>query len=271
MSEFFLRKSKNNIWYGVFNHFYRAGIRHGISTRLSGVSNVPYSSLNLGMHTGDDPMKVQMNRQLFCAAAEVNYNSVVSAQQVHKDTVAVVANADAGKGADCYADALAETDALITAAPDVPLLLLYADCVPVLFFDPVQRVIAVAHAGWKGTIAQIAVKTLHSMQENFGTRSDDCLVGIGPSIGPCCYEVDEGVINPLRAGFRYWEEVIMKHGERRWMLNLWEINRRQLLENGVLAANIAVAEVCTACNKELFFSYRAEDGCTGRLGALISL
>ncbi|MBP2639932.1 MAG: laccase domain protein [Firmicutes bacterium] len=271
MNEFFLKKSKNNIWYGLFSHFYHAGIRHGISTRLGGVSSLPYMTLNLGMHTGDYPVKVQTNRQLFCNAVGVNYRSVVSAQQVHKDTIAIVTQADAGKGVDCYADALCETDALVTANPDIPLLLLYADCVPVLFFDPVQRVIGVAHAGWKGTVAQIAVKTLTTMQECFGSRSADCLVGIGPSIGPCCYEVDDGVINPLRAGFHDWEDVAAIHGERRWMLNLWEVNRRQLLENGVLAANIAVAEVCTSCNNELFFSYRAEGGCTGRIGALISL
>jgi len=271
MTEFLLRKSKNNIWYGFFSQFYHAGIRHGISTRLGGVSTAPYMSLNLGMHTGDDPAKVQTNRRLFCSAVGVNYSSVVSAQQVHKDTIAVVAHADAGRGADSYADALCETDALVTANPDIPLLLLYADCVPILFFDPVQRVIAVAHAGWKGTVAQIGVKTLNTMQKYFGSRSDDCLVGIAPSIGPCCYEVDEGVINPLSNSLNDWQDVAVNHGERRWMLNLWEANRRQLLANGVLAANIAVAEVCTACNNELFFSYRAEAGVTGRLGALISL
>jgi len=271
MNEFLLRKSNNNIWYGFFTQFSQAGIRHGISTRLGGVSSAPYCSLDLGMHTGDDPVKVQANRKLFCEAVGVNHRSVVSAQQVHKDTIAIVTQADAGRGADQYSDALWETDAIITASPDVPLLLLFADCVPVLIFDPVQRVIAAAHAGWKGTVAQIAVKTLKTMQEGFGCCSTDCLIGIGPSIGPCCYEVDEGVIGPLRNSFPEWQNVVKPHGDGRWMLNLWEVNRQQLLTNGVSAANITVAEVCTSCNNDLFFSYRAEAGHTGRLGAVISL
>ncbi len=271
MNEFYLKKSSNNIWYGIFSQFYQAGIRHGISTRLGGISAAPYMSLNLGLHVGDDPENVGTNRQLLCDAVGVKYNSVVSAQQVHKDTVAIVSSADSGKGAAEYKDALCETDALITDSPDVPLLLLYADCVPIIFFDPVKRVIGVAHAGWKGTVAQIAVKTLRAMQECFGSKSADCLVGIGPSVGPCCYEVDQGVIIPLQNNCNKWENAVTVHGERHWMLNLWEVNRRQLLENGVFEANISVAEVCTACNKELFYSYRAESGLTGRLGALISL
>lgn len=270
MGDFVLKQSVNKIWYGLFTSFTAAGIRHGISTRLGGDSPAPFASLNLGLHTGDDAEAVWHNRQSFCQAVGVSADRAVTAQQVHGDVVRLVTGAHAGRGARCYNQSIEGTDALITNVPDLPLLLFFADCVPVLIADPVAGAIGVSHAGWKGTVAKIAQKTVLAMQREFNTKPSDCLIGIGPSIGPCCYEVDEAVMNKLRTAFLDWEQLVTPKGDR-WQLNLWEANRQQLQEIGVAGANITVSQICTADNTPLFFSHRAEKGLTGRIGAIISL
>lgn len=268
--EFTLRHNANGVWYGTFAHLEQSSVRHGVSTRLGGSSILPFASLNLGLHTGDEAEKVIINRQRFCEALKINALKIVTAEQTHGDKVAIITQQDIGKGSTNYNEAISDTDALVTNVPDIPLMLFFADCVPVLIFDPVRRVAGVSHAGWKGTVAKIAQKTVLAMQENFGTKPGDCLVGIGPSIGPCCYEVDDMVINQLKQQFTGWEQLAKPHGQR-WRLNLWQANRVQLEEIGVSADNIVVSGVCTACNSELYYSYRTEKGRTGRIGAVITL
>ena len=270
MQEFSLQYGTNGLWYGVFSHFAKLSIKHGISTRLCGSSDSPFKSLNLALHTGDENRKVLANRRRFCEAVGVNAASIVTAEQVHEDKVAVVTVADSGKGAEIYAESLLGMDALITNVPNVPLMLFFADCVPVLMADPVHRVVGISHAGWKGTVAKIAQKTVLAMQEQFGTRPGDCLVGIAPSIGPCCYEIDDTVLARLKENFMQWEKLITPC-EKKWRFDLWAANEQQLLEIGVAKENIVTSGVCTACNNELFFSYRAERGVTGRIGAVITL
>lgn len=271
MAEFSLHRGNNGIWFGVFEHLYNAGIKHGVSTRLHGKSLPPYHSLNLGLKSEDNRLSVIDNRQLFCEAIGVNFAALVTAQQVHGDHIAIVTQKDAGRGSINFEHAISSTDALVTNVPDLPLLLFFADCVPVLIADPARKVVAISHAGWKGSVAQIAKKTVLTMQQHFGTQPGDCLVGIGPSIGQCCYEVDDAVIDSLRASFSNWETMIKPHGKGHWLLDLWEVNRSQLVAIGVQPNKIGVSGVCTACNNEMFFSHRAEHGSTGRLGALITL
>jgi YfiH family protein len=128
-----------------------------------------------------------------------------------------------------------------------------------------------AHGGWKGTVKKIAQKTVLRMKEEFASQVEKLLIGIGPSIGPCCYEVDDYVINFLRDAFNYWDELVVKVEEGKWKLNLWESNWRQLQDIGVLKENIIISGVCTSCNTDLLYSYRAEDGKTGRMASLIQL
>ena len=270
MEQFVLNYGTNGLWYGTFTHFDKLAIKHGISSRLGGVSHHPFASLNLGLHTGDEDSQVIANRQLFCQAVGVVPEQIVTAEQTHTDRVLVVTKEHLGKGAQIYREAIRATDALITNVPEVPLMLFFADCVPVLIVDPLQRVIGVVHAGWKGTMDHIAQKTVLAMQSHFGTNPQQCLVGIAPSIGPCCYEVDDVVINRLKGQFENWEQLVRPHGDKGY-LDLWQANRLQLEQIGVQGQNIVVSKVCTACNKELFFSYRAEHGCTGRMGAVIVL
>lgn len=270
MGEFMLKQSVNKVWYGIFTSFAAVGIRHGVSTRLGGHSTAPFHSLNLGLHTGDDAETVWNNRQLFCQAVGLSAEKVVTAEQIHGNVVKQVTAADAGRGAKHYQEAIKGTDALITNVPGLPLMLFFADCVPVLIVDPVAKAIGISHAGWKGTVGKIAQKTVLAMQQQFNTNPADCLVGIGPSIGPCCYEVDETVLSKLRAEFPCWEQLVIPR-ERRWQLNLWEANRQQLREIGIGDTNITVSSICTADNTPIFFSHRAESGHTGRIGAIISL
>lgn len=260
---------RNNLWFGTFSRFEQLLVKHGISTRTGGISDQPFTSLNLGLHTGDEADKVRENRRLFACAVGVEPSHVTTAEQVHGDKVFVVRREHAGCGAEEYSQSIKGVDALITNVPGVPLMLFFADCVPVLIVDPKRRAIALSHAGWKGTVAAIAEKTVMAMASEYGTNPADCIAGIGPSIGQCCYEVDEAVINKLKI-FPYWQDLITPKGMH-WQLNLWEANRRQLLDAGLASDNVAVSAVCTSCNTDLFFSYRAEKGSTGRIGAVISL
>lgn len=270
MERFILNYGNNGLWYGTFAHFNSLAIKHGISGRLGGVSKQPFSSLNVALHTGDSDEDVIANRKLFCQAIGIHPNDIVTAQQLHTDTIGVVVEESMGKGAKNYNDAIPATDALITNVPGIPLMLFFADCVPVLIVDPVQRAVGAVHAGWRGTVEKIAQKTVIAMQANFGTNPEDCLIGIAPSIGPCCYEVDEVVINQLKSQFKNWEHLVRAVNDK-WYLDLWKANYVQLEEIGVNNDNIVVSGVCTACNHELFFSYRKENGSTGRMGAAISL
>lgn len=266
--QFVLCHAANGVCYGLFSHFAAHGLTHGISTRLQGVSAAPFTSLNLGLHSGDSQAAVNKNRALFAAAVGIDPAAAVTVQQVHGDTVGIVSRA---KGADAgYSHTFLSTDALATAEPGIPLMLFFADCVPVLFYDPVRRVAAISHAGWRGTVGRIAAKTLLILQTEFQVDPRDCLIGIGPSIGQCCYEVDDPVIDRLRQEFTNWQDFIVPHNGR-WRLDLWEVNRRQLLDAGARDSNMIISGVCTACNTELYYSHRAEQGKTGRLGAVIQL
>lgn len=270
MSKFYLKRAANGVWYGIFTPLAHQGVRHGISTRLGGLSRPPFANLNLGIRTDDDPAVVRHNRQLFCQAVGVDFARATCAQQVHGDKIFVVGEAEAGRGVTGYDTAITGTDALITDRPGLPLMLFFADCVPVLIYDPVKRVVAISHAGWKGTVARIAAKTVRAMGEHFGTRPADCHIGIGPSIGPCDYEVDEPVIDALKDAFDNWKDLVIPRGGK-WLLDLWRTNSYQLEEIGVPRGHIEVSGVCTACNTALFYSHRVEKGVTGRLGAVISL
>lgn len=269
--DFSLKYGENGIWYGQFSHFPTSFMTHAISTRFGGVSQDYFASLNLAMHNGDNINNVQENRHRFAKALVIAEDNVVTTQQVHSDTVLYVDKSFAGRGKYSYNEAIVATDALITDQPNLPLLLFFADCVPVLIVDPVCKVVGVSHAGWKGTVSKIAQKTIYKMQECCKTRPEDCLVGIGPSIGACCYEVGYEVAEQFRQSFPNYYSKLLEEKADKYKLDLWQANRLQLEEIGVKSQNIAVSGICTACNNDVFFSYRADGGKTGRIGAMISL
>lgn len=269
---FDLKYRDHGIWCGVFSHICPDLFQHGVSTRLGGASKGAFYALNLALHNGDTESDVYENRQRFCKALGIDFQKVVTAQQVHGDRVVCVDLASAGRGLYSYEKALEDTDALITNVPELPLMLFFADCVPVLFADPEHRAVGICHAGWRGSVAKIAQKTIRMMMQCFGTDPAQVRVGIGPSIGPCCYEVDGPVEKQFRQAFgERSNEILQSKGLDKWKLNLWYANQLQLEEIGVLRDHIELSHVCTSCNADLFFSYRFDRGNTGRIAAAISV
>ena len=260
-----------NIWRGKFSLFPEKEVVHGFSGRLGGVSQKPWDSLNMGLHVGDDKEAVWQNREKFLAMLELKAERLCTPEQVHGTHVQLVTESEAGRGAHAYADAIPQTDALITNVPNLPLLLCFADCTPLIFYDEEHRAIGVAHAGWKGTAAGIAIKTVAAMQATFGTDPQKLLAGIGPAIGPCCYTVGEEVADEFRSKWPEQSEKILVQQADGLHLNLWEANRLQLLSAGLLTENIECADTCTATEHKWFFSYRADGGQTGRMAAVIAL
>ncbi|MGA9347671.1 MAG: peptidoglycan editing factor PgeF [Anaerolineae bacterium] len=235
---------------------------HGVFTRLGGVSPSPYDSLNVGHFVGDDREAVEANHDLICQALGISRGDITAAHQVHGSQVALVGPEDRGR-------VLPVTDALITDASGVALMLRFADCLPVLLYDPVRRAIGLAHAGWKGTIGGIAAKTVSAMMEAYGSRPGDIIAGLGPCIGPCCYQVGTEVIELVKANFNHWQELLHPQGDGSLHFDLREANRRQLAELGV--KEIEMIQLCTACRTDEFFSYRAAGGHTGCFAVVLGM
>jgi YfiH family protein len=247
---------------------------HGFSTRLGGVSQPPHTSLNLAYTRPDDPAAVLENRQRFAAALGFSLDDVVIAGQVHGTHVHVAQAADRGRGAYDRDTTLPPADAVVTNVPDLVLWTSFADCVPLLFFDPVRQAVGVAHAGWKGTVDNIAGAVVETMSAAFGSDPADLLAVIGPSIGPCCYEVAEPVISAVSDAFgaEVASEVLLRPpGNERPHFDLWAANVHWLEQAGVHDHNIVRTRICTACNVNRFFSHRRENGQTGRCVGVIGL
>ena len=236
---------------------------HGAFTRLGGRSAPPWHSLNTGHGVGDDLRAVDANHELICGALGLAVGDLVSPHQVHGSRVATVGVADRGR-------VIEATDALITSEPGVPLMLRFADCVPLWFHDPRRGAVGLAHAGWRGTVQRMAAATVAAMGSEFGSQPHDIVAGIGPSIGPCCYEVGADVADAVRTSFgSSASQLLAPQANGRWRLDLWSANRHCLTQAGV--TEIEVAGICTACRTDEWYSHRAEKGRTGRFGAVIAL
>lgn len=246
-------------------------ITAGFSFLRGGVSPLPWESLNLGFHVNDDSQRVLENRRLWSQTRYGTVEEWVVGEQVHGTRVTTVVAADAGKGATLWNAPMPACDALITQARGTTLVVLTADCVPVLFYDPVQQAIGAAHSGWRGTVDHIAVRVLERMAVEFSTRPEDVRVSIGPSIRSCCYEVDELVANPVRVAFG--SRVLWKRPARvdKYLLSLQSCIRADLLDCGVAFANVDDVGVCTSCHHDVLFSHRADKGKTGRQCGAIRL
>ncbi len=236
-----------------------------ISTRIGGVSKNPYYSLNLGYHIDDVHESVAENRHRFCSKLGIDVGSLVISQQVHGNRITLVDESQKSHGAYGHEDAISGTDAMITGSRGVALAVLTADCVPVMVVDPVRKVIGIAHAGWRGALRMIAAETVLKMQETFGTEPVNCLAALGPSIGPCCYRAGEDVIPQFQRAFG---PAVCIAKDR---LDLQLAVQLQLADVGVEKSNISSSKLCTACNGDLFYSYRAEGGRTGRMMSVIML
>lgn len=246
------------------------GVSALFTGRLGGVSPRWEGGLNWSHSVGDAAEHVRENRRRTLALLELPVTQGVMAGLVHGDRVVTVTGEEPPSGPDDLA-LVPQCDALITDRAGLALIVTAADCVPVYLYDPVRRVIGAAHAGWRGTVAGIAGKTARAMAERFGCRPGDIHAAVGPSIGPCCYEVDDAVAVPLRQYYGADSDGLLLPGKAsgKYQLDLWEANRRDLLAAG--AGHVTIAGECTSCGVDRLFSHRAEAGAAGRGAAVIAL
>lgn len=238
-------------------------IYHAVFTRRGGVSPTPWKSLNFGASVGDDVRRVMKNRENALAVLNIKPESVYDTYQIHSTEI-VLTDRPLNPGGPHI-----KADAIITNQPSVTLMMRFADCVPIFLFDPVNRVIGISHAGWVGTVNKIAGKTVLKMNQRFGTNPNDVLATIGPSIGPDHYSVGKDVLEKVYTSFGVESEELINIDLGKSYFNLWKANQIALNEVGV--NKIEVAEICTNCNMDDWFSHRGEHGITGRFGAVMGL
>jgi YfiH family protein len=220
------------------------------------VLELPVPSQNSGVRhlfglRGPRPVEILAKR------FAIRETGILSVRQVHGDSIWVIGASEKEGASDRVCDAL------VTNRKGVAITVRTADCLPILIWDETRKVVAAVHAGWRGSLKEIAPKTILMMGSSFGCRPDDLWVGIGPAIGPCCYEVDGPVLGPLRKGFEYWKDVVREKGGDKGMLDLAGLNLRQLIASGVSSARIAVVDACTFCHPERFYSYRRDGHSAG--------
>ena len=234
---------------------------HAFCTRHGGVSQEDYKSLNVSYREGDEEFRVRQNWSKLAGSFDIPLERFLVLNQVHGNDILV---AEAGD-ADVLFQAELNYDAVVTNRTGLAVCIKTADCVPVLIADKAKKVVAAVHAGWKGTALAVSAKVLRLMYERYGSRPRDILAAIGPSIGLCCYEVDEVTAEAFRAQ-KDNESFLFANTAKssKWMVDLPEANRRQILDCGVPAVNIESSGYCTMCNSDIFFSHRGSGGITGR-------
>jgi YfiH family protein len=242
---------------------------HFVTTRWVRDANRSSNSFDLSFNTDKKLRTVLDNRQRLSVALKIPLSGITTAKQVHGNRVRIVDESMKGKGARDPDDAIEITDALVTDVTGVCPMILVADCVPVLLYDPKKKVVGAVHAGWKGTLGCIAKKTVEVFQERFGSSPEDMVAGIGPSIGPCCFQVGPEVVIKAKDVFgAYGGFVKNLSADGSGYFDLWEANKKQLIESGLDEKNVEVAGVCTCCDpSRLYFSHRGEKGKAGRFGA----
>lgn len=260
------------------------GIRHCFTTRAGGVSEGYLSSLNLRRGLYDPDENINENFRRIALFFNTSPDRIVCAQQTHTSNVRIVTEADAGKGVTRERD-YTDVDGLITDVPGLVLYTSHADCVPIYLYDPVRRVIALAHSGWKGTAARIGEVTIRKMKEIYGCRPEEIYAAVGPSICQDCYEVSEDVAEAVRGCFSkgtdgreeakapYTIPEILAAGKApgKYQLDLWRACGRILLESGILQEHLTITNLCTCENRQELFSHRATAGRRGNQGAFLMM
>lgn len=247
-------------------------VRHGFSTRLGGVSEGYYASMNLSFDRGDRKEAVAENFRRIGEALGVRCEDMVLSRQTHTTNVRIVTNADRGKGITRERD-YTDVDGLVTNVPGICLVTSYADCVPLFFVDPVKKVIGLSHSGWRGTVGKIGRKTVELMHERFGSDPADILAAVGPSVCMDCYEVSGDVIGKFKEAFseNWWDQLFYEKPDGKYQLDLWKANELIFQESGILPEHIAVTNICTHCNSDILYSHRAAGDKRGNLCAFLAL
>ena len=252
----------SGIRYFTFETLHHSALRHAMLTRRGGSSPHPWTSLNLGGTIGDQPDRVRANLDKAMAAVSVSTASLAQVWQVHS---AEIVRADSPN----QAGSPAKADGMVTARPGMSLLMRFADCVPILVFDPTRIAIGLGHAGWLGTVRGVSIQLVNRMVREFGSRPEDLIAGIGPSIGPDHYPVGPEVAAQVEAAFGAHSSELLQTRDGQVVFDLWAANRQQLESAGV--RSVEVAGICTACHLDDWYSHRGERGQTGRFGAVLAL
>ena len=247
-------------------------VNQGFSTKLGGVSQGKFATMNFTFTRGDNRSHVLENYSRMGKALGVDVERMVLSYQTHTTNVRLVTEEDAGKGITKERD-YEDVDGLITNVPGITLVTFYADCVPLYFLDPVHLAVGLSHSGWRGTVKRMGEVTLRKMREAFGTRAEDVIACIGPSICKECYEVGSEVALEFMKGFdeKHWGEILTEKEDGKYLLDLWRANEIVLLATGVKQENIQVTDICTHCNSDYLFSHRRTGNERGNLAAFLGI
>ena len=247
-------------------------VAHGFSTRIGGVSQGKYATMNFTFTRGDNPDHVMENYRRMAGVLGVERERMVLSWQTHTTNVRKVTREDAGKGIIKERD-YHDVDGLITDVPGITLVTFYADCVPLYFLDPVHKAVGLSHSGWRGTVKRMGKVTIEAMRQAYGSDPKDMLCCIGPSICQQCFEVGEEVIREFQKEFSpgYWEELFYGKDNGKYQLDLWKANEIILKEAGISQDHIQVTDICTHCNPEYLFSHRTMGNERGNLAAFLAL
>lgn len=243
--------------------------KHAFSTRLGGVSEGMFESLNLGTRRGDKAESVLKNYDIICSELGLDVRNTVLSNQVHKDEIRLVTADDYGCG--LFRPRDYEADALMTSLPNAVLVIFWADCVPVLICDPVKRAVAAVHAGWRGTVIDIVGKAVRRLSELYGSDPGDLICAIGPSIGACCFETDDDVAAAVRSLLGSGAERYIEGRDGKWMVDLKGVNSSLLQRTGVSGQRIDICPDCTACMTDKYWSHRLSGAGRGSQATIISI
>lgn len=247
-------------------------VKQGFSTKMGGVSQGKFATMNFTFTRGDNPDHVMENYRRMAAVLDVDMEKMVLSYQTHTTNVRLVTETDGGKGLIKERE-YQDVDGLITDVPGITLVTFYADCVPLYFLDTEHRAIGLSHSGWRGTVGRMGRVTLKAMKEAFNTAPEHVKACIGPSICQDCYEVGEEVVREFMDSFskKYWDDLLIKKENGKYQLNLWKANEVVLREAGVKEENIQVTDICTHCNSDYLFSHRTTGNERGNLAAFLCL
>lgn len=247
-------------------------VSHGFSTRMGGVSQGKFATLNFTFTRGDNPDHVMENYKRMAKALKVDVSRMVLSYQTHTTNVLAVTEADAGKGIVRERD-YSDIDGLITNAAGITLVTFYADCVPLYLLDPVHRAVGLSHSGWRGTVGRMGKATIDAMTREYGSRPEDMIACIGPSICQDCYEVGEEVALCVRNAFgsACESDLLYEKGDGKYQFNLWRANEIVLTEAGIRPDHLQITDICTHCNPDYLFSHRTCGSERGNLAAFLCL
>ena len=271
-----IKRSGDNCVYLQFERLSQAdGLRHGVFTRLGGFSAPPFDGLNVAVTTGDNPVDARRNQAVVAEAIGLD---LISARIAHGSVLHIVERQSPSESITDLRQRASHAiaDAMITTESGLGLFWGFGDCSPILIYDPRQRVAALAHGGWRGAAAAIGPKTIDTMRQRYGSRLEDLIAAVGPSIQSCCYQVNDEIYAAFQRDPRASENAVFvrhedDHGEPGLFLDVTASNARQLLAAGVREDQLDIAPYCTGCEADLFYSHRKRPHADGRFGVVIGL